>query len=334
MGSFVGGMCMPMLTAKIYQTWGLRTSILLFGGLLLHFVPIGLIFKTPAPKRTHGTKQMTDSRKHETIECDNADKVEFLETAPCLQDAESKDAPVEVERTPSAALQENRTVSPYNVLLRIFGFISQALDVPALREERLVSALLLPSKFLADITYVGWYMYQVSLALSAGVDPNLASFLPVVTGLGGIVMRSLCTATLLCLPNSGLTLMAACEVIAICGLVLYPLGYYYYQLMMLSFVVGFGIAGTFPAFYAVLSRVISEKNFPAMMTYSLCSCGLGGLTGGLLLGKIVDVTGSFAVVFWVEAGMLGASLMLLLCFGFVRWRKRKIDDELRSAVNL
>ncbi|XP_071509866.1 monocarboxylate transporter 3-like, partial [Diadema antillarum] len=185
MGSFVGGMCMPMLTAKIYQMWGLRTSILLFGGLLLHFVPIGLIYKTPTPQRMHGTKQMTDLRKHETTQCRSTSKVDAIETAPCLQDTESLDA----------------AVSPRKTFLRMVGFISQALDVPALCEERLVSALLLPSKFLADVTYVGWYMFQVSLALSAGVDPNLASFLPVVTGLGGIVMRSLCTATLLYLPN-------------------------------------------------------------------------------------------------------------------------------------
>ncbi|GAB3320585.1 L-lactate MFS transporter [Haloplanus salinarum] len=75
--------------------------------------------------------------------------------------------------------------------------------------------------------------------------------------------------------------------------------------------------GGFACLPAYLADLFGTKELGAIHGYTLTAWSMAGVAGPTLVARIVELTGSYDLAFYVVAGMLGVGLV---CVGLLRWR--------------
>ncbi|XP_072164436.1 monocarboxylate transporter 11-like [Diadema setosum] len=132
MGTLLGGMLVPLLTARLHQAYGLKGALLFLGGLFLHHIPIGLVLKAPRGE---------EWKRVPVLHYSDTDHVGSCEMA--LEDRNrAKSPPTEAQVGSSSRLVAT--------CIRIARTLSDILDLGILWEERIFTFTLLPVKMILE----------------------------------------------------------------------------------------------------------------------------------------------------------------------------------------
>ncbi|XP_038050207.1 monocarboxylate transporter 12-like [Patiria miniata] len=164
-----------------------------------------------------------------------------------------------------------------------------------------------------DIPYLGFAVYLVPRAQSVGVAPSSAVILLSIFGIGNLLGR-LGSGLLVSWRISAEHVTAISMLIAGVSLLLLKLESYY-VFAIASFLFGF-VSGFFFAIMIVLTRqFVGVRKLAVGLGFSQIFLGIGAISGPLLAGWILDLTGdSYQTVFYVGSAVcfICAVQMLLL----------------------
>ncbi|XP_038071214.1 monocarboxylate transporter 12-like [Patiria miniata] len=164
-----------------------------------------------------------------------------------------------------------------------------------------------------DIPFLGFVLYLVPRAQSVGVAPSSAVILLSIFGIGNLLGR-LGSGLLVSWRISAEHVTAISMAIAGVSLLLLKLESYY-VFAIASFLFGF-VSGFFFAIMIVLTRqFVGVRKLAVGLGFSQIFLGIGAISGPLLAGWILDLTGdSYQTVFYVGSAVcfICAVQMLLL----------------------
>ncbi|XP_798226.2 monocarboxylate transporter 9 isoform X1 [Strongylocentrotus purpuratus] len=253
------------------------------------------------------------------------------EIARCPQSAE--DTSLYTGRTDKARqLSHNSKSSSEDIRMVEGSIISSCLSIfhfDVLIKEPLFSILLIPSTLLSFLVTGGWVLFVVLYAVEHGIDIARGTYLTTSGAVGGIVSSILMSIGLRYRPEwSPLYLLwnQALQTVVFFLQILYSS---YSYLMVMSFLIGFGLFGHNVTIEAVLSEVVQSKNFPDACSVFYLIVGIGYIGSGYIAGFVRDQTGNIELLFVFLGATSMASCGLILLIVILMRRKpnlRSLDS--------
>ncbi|XP_011679232.2 uncharacterized protein LOC593663 isoform X2 [Strongylocentrotus purpuratus] len=175
----------------------------------------------------------------------------------------------------------------------------------------------------------GWVLFVVLYAVEHGIDIARGTYLTTSGAVGGIVSSILMSIGLRYRPEwSPLYLLwnQALQTVVFFLQILYSS---YSYLMVMSFLIGFGLFGHNVTIEAVLSEVVQSKNFPDACSVFYLIVGIGYIGSGYIAGFVRDQTGNIELLFVFLGATSMASCGLILLIVILMRRKpnlRSLDS--------
>ncbi|XP_071479103.1 monocarboxylate transporter 1-like [Diadema antillarum] len=341
-GIAAGSTLLPLVTAELYQQYGLHGTLLLLGGLLLNELPIGAVLRPPRvahqPRAERGdgslerTYELTDGSA--VTNCHSHPSDGFVKPEHNRQEAISKCSEVKETDSVTVSLNNGGFAKEEAVKSSLSDFLSvftDQFDLRVFREEKHFTFILLPFLILSSITNYGWVLFVTSYAISVGVESFAAAYLAAAGAMGGIVSCMIQGLVFQKRPLWSPHLMAAFSLCGSVTLFIQTLHSTLPYLLICSFFIGGSLYGTSVVVDAVVAVIVSPENFQGAIAFTFALEGIGTLIAGPFSGFLFDVTQSFETVFMVLGGIMLVTLSLAC--GLILARRLDTGRQRASPVN-
>ncbi|XP_041454570.1 monocarboxylate transporter 9-like [Lytechinus variegatus] len=203
----------------------------------------------------------------------------------------------------SASSSLNRTDgSMVSSCLALFHF-----DV--LIKEPLFSLLFLPSVLLTFLVTGGWALFIVKYAVEHGIDIARGTYLATSGAISGIVSSVVMSVGLRYRPAWSPQYLLWNQLLPTAIFFFQILHSSYIYLVVMSFLIGFGLFGANVTVEAVMSEIVQTKNFPDASSIFYLSVGIGYILSGYVAGFVRDQTGDIELLFV----FLGVTSLISCC---------------------
>nr|XP_054754816.1 monocarboxylate transporter 9-like isoform X2 [Lytechinus pictus] len=201
-----------------------------------------------------------------------------------------------------------------------------------LTKEPLFSLLFLPSVLLTFLVTGGWALFIVKYAVEHGIDIARGTYLATSGAVSGIVSSVVMSIGLRYRPAWSPQYLLWNQILPTAMFFFQILHSSYIYLVVMSFLIGFGLFGANVTVEAVMSEIVQSKNFPdASSIFYLC-IGIGYILSGYVAGFVRDQTGDIELLFVFLGVTSLISCCLTLATIIVLRRKRKGQSS-DSGIN-
>nr|XP_054764479.1 monocarboxylate transporter 12-like [Lytechinus pictus] len=305
MGAGVGMMVLPFCTKNFLEIYEWRGTILLLGGLNLHTVVSGALFKgTLRPRVSQEDKSTRISA--------------LLSSQPTVVDKE-QDGKI---KNPRTSLRQRCITGSWAIISTVYlkSNISMFGQYPLL-------TYLLIAAYLHGITYAGWTIFVISNAEVKGHPEHNAVFLSFIAGIGNTIGRLL-PAILKFLNKDLFSSRISFLLFGFIGSVPLCLNAAATGLPMLGVFAslnGLALGAKAIAKSAASVDVVPDSFSSTALAFTLVCSGMGEVTGGWATGKIWDVTGSLDTAF-LFLGFVDILGVIILILSFIHQKIMYIDS--------
>ncbi|XP_038071298.1 monocarboxylate transporter 13-like [Patiria miniata] len=184
-------------------------------------------------------------------------------------------------------------------------------------------ALLCLLQFQFSLPYMGFVQFLIPRAESLGVTPSSAAFLLSLFGIGTLLGR-LANGVLISWRPTAEHVTAAGMTLAGLSMMLLNVDHYA-VLAVVSFVKGFAIGFLVAVMVVLTRRYVGMANFALSVAIFGIFFGAGVLTGPVMAGWLLDVTGNYQTVFYVLAGVYFMCVVQILLLPLLKRIEPGID---------
>ncbi|XP_046569582.1 monocarboxylate transporter 13-like [Haliotis rubra] len=331
-GGSLGQFAFPPLLYILFETYGLRGTLLLIGGLMLHCCLSAAImrpFKTPTcdakqgqceecqPLTSHQSRQDEEDEKWKerdlfptVITCKHAG-LDVKEV-----DVNEKYPQIKAMETPRTEVAKTGCNVHHDVDNRNTCCLTNLIDLSLCRNP--VFVLLQIASALANVGCTLQTIYIVPHSRDLGFDEKMTSLLVTIIGAADIVGKLSCGL----LADTGFIKRYKLLVISliISGTLAQFMSFLASTTTIILYCVVIGLAGG--CYFSLLSPVLIDffgiNNLPRSLGITLCCEGIASTVGPVLLGYLKDSTGTYLASFHLVGSFLLVASLLLICTKFVK----------------
>ncbi|XP_072035392.1 monocarboxylate transporter 3-like [Amphiura filiformis] len=295
-GTGIAILTMPIVAQTFLDTYGWRGTLLLLSGLALHSIPCGTLVteRSPSESIKPESESLLNGRNRKTPEGNKS-----------VLQMKNKANPVVM-------------ASAWNALKALCNDLGGQL----LTQSAFVSRVLIPG-FTYGYIITGWMIYIVSFTVSKGASIKEGSIVATFGGLGVIMIRI--AAPLLNKFIAYKHLLYLSSIIAATSLSSIPFFGSFTGMCFIVTISGIGIGLFGVELYISANYNCKESDHFHAIAWLHLVYGAGALLTGFLTGYLFDVTGSFAISFYILGAVASVTAMSLavgdICLGLKDYEK-------------